>query len=59
MTLFAAIRKAKLTGASQIYRLSMPWYRRGIDTPFDVDDPTATDWQVYYPETFAGYSGTE
>lgn len=46
MTLYAAIRKAELAGASSVYRLSRPAIKRGIRTIFDEDDHIAIDWQV-------------
>ena len=59
MTLEAAIGKAILTGAHQVYQLSSRWHQRGIRTTFTYDDRLATDWQVHYPEKFIGHSGVE
>lgn len=59
MTLEAAIRKAEITGASQVYRISKPWWKLGIRTEFEEFDHKAIDWQVFYPESFVGHSGVE
>lgn len=46
MTFEAVLRKARLEGASQIYRLSVPWHQRGIRTSFNAEDRAAKDWEV-------------
>lgn len=59
MTLSAAIRKAEISGASVLYRISTGILMRSIRDSFTADEHAATDWQVYYPEPFIGHSGVE